>query len=71
MERRVGTVARGLRAPIIREGDDLKKIVTDTVLGAAASGEFTVMDKDVIGITEAVLARAQATMQQKSNWQRM
>jgi F420-0:gamma-glutamyl ligase len=59
MERRVGTVARGLRAPIIREGDDLKKIVTDTVLGAAASGEFTVMDKDVIGITEAVLARAQ------------
>ncbi len=33
MERRVGTVARGLRAPIIREGDDLKKIVTDTVLG--------------------------------------
>ena len=59
MERRVGTVARGLRAPIIKEGDDLKKIVTDTVLGAAASGEFTVMDKDVIGITEAVLARAQ------------
>ncbi len=59
MERRVGTVARGLRAPIIREGDDLKKIVTDTVLGAAASGEYTVMDKDVIGITEAVLARAQ------------
>ena len=59
MERRVGTVARGLRAPIIREGDDLKKIVTDTVLGASASGEFTVMDKDVIGITEAVLARAQ------------
>jgi len=59
MERRVGTVARGLRAPIIREGDDLKKIVTETVLEAAASGEFTVNDKDIIGITEAVLARAQ------------
>lgn len=59
MERRVGTVSRGLRAPIIREGDDLKKIAVDVLLGAADSGEFKILDKDVLAITEAVVARAQ------------
>lgn len=59
MERVVGTVARGLRAPIIRDGDDLEKIVTDTVLNAEKSGEFKIQDQDVIAITEAIVARAQ------------
>ncbi|MBE6021567.1 MAG: F420-0--gamma-glutamyl ligase, partial [Clostridiales bacterium] len=59
MERKVGTVSRGLRAPIIREGDDLKKIVIDVVLEAEKAGEFVVQDKDVLAITEAVVARAQ------------
>lgn len=59
MERKVGTVSRGLRAPIIREGDDLKKIIIDVVLDAEKSGEFVIQDKDVLAITEAVVARAQ------------
>ncbi|MFV0517455.1 MAG: coenzyme F420-0:L-glutamate ligase [Aminipila sp.] len=59
MERKVGTVSRGLRAPIIREGDDLKKIVVDVVVDAAETGEFEIMDKDVLAITEAIVARAQ------------
>ena len=59
MERTVGTVSRGLRAPIIREGDDLKKIVVDVVMGAQTAGEFKVQDKDVLAITEAVVARSQ------------
>ncbi len=59
MERTVGTVSRGLRAPIIREGDDLKKIVIDVVMGAQNAGEFKVQDKEVLAITEAVVARSQ------------
>ncbi len=59
MERRVGTVVRGMRAPIVREGDDIEKIVTDVILGAEKAGEFTIGDKDVIAITEAVVARTQ------------
>lgn len=59
MERRVGTISRGIRGPIIREGDDLANIVVDSVLGAAKSGGFTVGDKDVIAITESIVARAQ------------
>lgn len=59
MERTVGTVSRGLRAPIIREGDDLKKIVIDVVMGAQKAGEFKIQDKDVLAITEAVVARSQ------------
>lgn len=59
MERIVGTVVRGLRAPIIREGDDLEKIVVDTVLKAENSGEFKIENKDVLAITEAVVARSQ------------
>lgn len=60
MERYVGTVSRGLRAPIIREGDNLCKIVVDSVMKAANSDMgFTIQDRDVIGVTEAVVARAQ------------
>ena len=59
MERYVGTVSRGLRAPIIREGDNIVEIVVDSVLKASQSENFPLRDKDVIGITEAVVARAQ------------
>lgn len=59
MERLTGTVSRGLRAPIIREGDNLKEIVVNTVLEAAAAGEFEIKDRDIVAVTEAVLARAQ------------
>ena len=58
MERMIGTVSRGVRAPIIREGDDIAKIVVDSVL-KAAEGNFTIQDKDVVAVTEAVVARAQ------------
>ncbi len=59
MERKIGTVSRGIRCPIIREGDDLKTIVTDSVLEAAASEGFELRDRDVIAVTESVVARAQ------------
>ncbi len=59
MERLVGTVSRGIRAPIIREGDNIVDIVVDSVLAAGRSDGFTFHDKDVIGVTEAVVARAQ------------
>lgn len=59
MERMVGTVSRGLRAPIIREGDDIAQIVIESVLKASQTEGFSLYDKDVIGITEAVVARAQ------------
>ena len=59
MERLVGTVSRGVRAPIIREGDDLAKIVVDSVLAAGSSEGFDFHDKDVVAVTEAVVARAQ------------
>lgn len=59
MERMIGTVSRGVRAPIIREGDDLAQIVVDSVLAAAESAPFTIEDRDVIAVTEAVVARAQ------------
>ena len=57
--RRVGTVSRGIRCPIIREGDDLSVIVTDSVLEAAKSEGFELRDRDVISITESIVARAQ------------
>lgn len=60
MIRFVGTTSRGLRAPIIREGDDLKKIVVDTLLGAVDAGEFEIGTKDVLAVTESIVARAQA-----------
>lgn len=59
MERKVGTVSRGIRCPIIREGDDLAKIVVDSVLEAAESEGFSLCDRDVISITESIVARAQ------------
>ena len=58
-ERRVGTVSRGIRCPIIREGDNLAKIVADSVLEAAQYEGFEMRDKDVISITESIVARAQ------------
>lgn len=58
-ERRVGTVSRGIRCPIIRKGDDLAAIVTDSVLTAASSEGFSLRDRDVIAVTESVVARAQ------------
>ncbi len=59
MERKVGTVSRGIRGPIIREGDDLAKIVVDSVLEAAESEGYGVRDRDVVAVTESVVARAQ------------
>ena len=59
MERKVGTVSRGIRTPIIREGDDLAKIVVDSVLEAAESEGFSLRDRDVVAVTESVVARAQ------------
>lgn len=59
MERLVGTVSRGLRAPIIRKGDDIAAIVVDSVLAASESANFTLNDRDVVAVTEAVVARAQ------------
>ena len=58
-ERRVGTISRGIRCPIIREGDDLATIVTDSVLEAAQYEGFELRDKDVISVTESIVARAQ------------
>ena len=58
-ERKVGTVSRGIRCPIIREGDDLAAIVTESVLDAAKSEGFELRDRDVISITESIVARAQ------------
>ena len=69
-ERLVGTISRGIRAPIIREGDDIAKIVVDSVMNASKSAGFEIRNKDVIAITEAVVARAQgnyATTQDIAN----
>ncbi len=57
--RRVGTVSRGIRCPIIRQGDDLAAIVAESVLEAAKSDGFALRDRDVIAVTESVVARAQ------------
>ncbi len=59
MERRVGTVSRGIRGPIIREGDNLVDITVESVLGAAESEGFELRDRDVIALTESIVARAQ------------
>lgn len=56
MSRMVGTVSRGIRAPIIRSGDDLVEIVTQSVLEAARQDGFSVRDRDVIAMTEAIVA---------------
>ncbi len=59
MSRMIGTVSRGVRAPIIRQGDDIVKIVTDSVLEASADAGFEFYDRDIVAMTEAVVARAQ------------
>ena len=53
-----GTISRGIRAPIIRQGDDIVSIVVDSVLEAAKQENFTLHDRDVVAVTEAVVARA-------------
>ena len=58
-ERLIGTVSRGVRAPIIRSGDDIAKIVADSVIDAAKSENLEILDRDVVAVTEAVVARAQ------------
>ncbi|MBQ2422928.1 MAG: coenzyme F420-0:L-glutamate ligase, partial [Clostridia bacterium] len=57
--RRVGTVSRGIRCPIIREGDNLAKIVADSVIEAAKYEGFELRDRDVISVTESIVARSQ------------
>lgn len=59
MERKIGTISRGVRCPIIREGDDLVNIVCDSVLEAAESENIQFHNKDIVCVTESVLARAQ------------
>jgi len=59
MERKIGTVSRGVRAPIVREGDDMAAIVVNSVLEAAEAEGFALRDRDVVAVTESVVARAQ------------
>ncbi len=59
MSRMVGTVSRGLRAPIIRSGDNIADIVTNCVMEAVKDGDFEVRDRDIVAMTEAIVARAQ------------
>ena len=62
MSRMIGTVSRGLRAPIVRKGDDLAKIVVDSIMQAVANGDFEVRDRDVIAVTESIVARVQGNI---------
>ena len=59
MERKVGTVVRGIRGPIINQGDDIAVLAADAVLDAARSEQFELRDRDIIAVTESVVARAQ------------
>ena len=59
MERKVGTISRGIRGPIIRQGDNLVDIAVTCVLEAAESENFSLRDRDVIALTESIVARAQ------------
>ncbi|WP_213818744.1 coenzyme F420-0:L-glutamate ligase [Garciella nitratireducens] len=59
MERMVGTVVRGIRTPIINHGDDLTEIIVNSLIKASQCEGFTIKDRDIIGITESVVARAQ------------
>ena len=59
MSRMIGTVSRGVRTPIIRQGDNIVEIVTESVLEAVKCGDFEVRDRDIIAMTEAIVARAQ------------
>ncbi len=60
MDRLVGTVVRGLRAPIVSSGDNISQITVDSVLKASAAEGFSLRDKDIVAITESVVARAQS-----------
>ena len=59
MERKVGTISRGIRCPIIREGDNLVEMAVTSVMEAAESDNFSLRDRDVIALTESIVARAQ------------
>ncbi len=59
MSRMIGTVSRGVRAPIIRQGDNLAEIVTNSILEAAADDGYAIRDRDIVAMTEAIVARAQ------------
>ncbi|MDT2805966.1 coenzyme F420-0:L-glutamate ligase [Vagococcus lutrae] len=59
MERIVGTTVRGLRGPIINQGDDLETLIVDTVLAASKMEKFEIEDRDIVTITESIVARAQ------------
>ena len=59
MSRMVGTVSRGIRAPIIRDGDNLVEIVVESLLAAAKEEPFAIRDRDIVAVTEAVVGRAQ------------
>ncbi len=59
MSRTIGTVSRGVRAPIIRSGDDIVEIVTDSILEASKDEGFEIRDRDIVAMTEAIVARAQ------------
>lgn len=59
MERLTGTISLGVRAPIVRQGDDICRIVTDSVIAASESCGLAIDDRDVVGVTEAVVARSQ------------
>ena len=63
MTRTIGTAAYGLRAPIVKRGDDLAKIVVDTVLNSG----LEIKDKDVLGITESIVARCEGNFKSLSN----
>ena len=58
MERKVGTISRGIRCPIIREGDDLVEITVNSVLEAAESEGYEIRNRDVVALTESIVARA-------------
>ena len=60
MGKMVGTISRGIRTPIIRSGDNLVDIVADSVMAAAKDEGFEIRDRDIIAVTEAVVARAQS-----------
>ncbi|EHL16046.1 hypothetical protein HMPREF9629_01471 [Peptoanaerobacter stomatis] len=67
MSRMIGTVVRGLRAPIIKQNDDMVKIVCDTVIEASKEGGYTINDRDIVTITESVVARAQGNYANVNN----
>lgn len=71
MERLVGTVSRGIRAPIVRQGDDIAQIVVDSVLNAAESEGFSLRDRDVVAVTEPWWPGPRATMPRPSRSQRI